>query len=72
VLESTTGVHISMFVHDLKKTMDMGLVAGHSVAVLTGNHLKSKSLMPISILSLSLGYIIKVVYKSTREDNCHS
>jgi hypothetical protein len=33
----------------------------HSAAVLTGNHLKSKSPIPISILSLSLGYITKVL-----------
>jgi hypothetical protein len=44
----------------------------HSVAVLTGNHLKSKSPMPILFLRMSLGYITKVLYNSTRDDYGHS
>jgi hypothetical protein len=45
----------------------------HSAAVLTGNHLKLKSPMPILFLRMSLlGYITKVLYNSTLDDYGHS
>jgi hypothetical protein len=46
--------------------------SAHSAALLTGNHLKSKSPMPILFLRMSLGYITKVLYNSTRDDYDHS